>query len=275
MRPNIGRTMFIATDSMNIVAGFLPMVDIVRLRWISKDWRDAILVELHFRRRLIKLLACRMDADPMPMLAACARHRAVISGSVILEVMYDTEFNDADIDVFGAFPTNAAMVAAVNDIAGLDKKEVLNSEEYSDAVGDMYADVDYDSMEPPPSPVMHRQNVAAGAYLIHSHGRSLATDGKYRKLQIIETYGSTPLDLVGRFDLSVVMNAYVGRKLEMAYPHHVLGMESIYFRTNCVGCRPNKYRGRGIEVRSLRRHFILHRMRMEMVFVALGKKLVK
>jgi hypothetical protein len=198
-----------------------------------------------------------MGADPIPLLAACARHSAIISGSTILEVLYDTEFKDSDIDVFGTFRTNAARIAAVNDISDMKKTEVLTVLEYFD-----YPRSVDDVMDG----VVYRCGVSAGTFLLY--GDSRKNKSKYDNLQIIESNRtSSPSALIGQFDMSVVMNTYIGRELVITYLRDVMNKTSIYFRNHDNSYRTYKYKDRGIEIRTLAPHYTAHKSRMWAVFV--------
>ncbi|KAJ3573729.1 hypothetical protein NP233_g2236 [Leucocoprinus birnbaumii] len=180
--------------------------------------RDQFLfVSFTFRVRMLKLL--RQWVDPVGMLAAMANSNAFISGSALLLLLSDADFEPGDLDIYV-------------------------SKEQAHVVLDFVAAQGYTQESRHPA----NQTEYGSSFLEDIYFYTRHSSPSPKQVNIITTWTQNPAMAIFDFDSTLVMNALSARYLMCFYPGMTLSKTGVITRQAVDQGRLAKYQARGFKL---------------------------
>lgn len=228
-------TMF-SNGAIQHIHTFLSMVDII-------NWNKAkphMCVAREFRLRFITHLMRRCKCsrkDAIELIAKVSERNGLFSGSSVLQVLLGELWEDSDIDIY--FPANSPKYDSTM------VHEILQLNKLYPVPISLYTDIPIPNTLKSPT-----HSFEANFYLDYNYKWDKVEERVYSNVQIIshKKQIGRPYHLLAteNFDLSIVMNSYDGRKLEVYDFNKLKNRQSVVFRVMSYN-RVLKYKARNIE----------------------------
>lgn len=242
-------------DLRHKVAEYLPFMDFLTVRLVSKDFKLNVLKEFKKRMTRVIMRICGVSMEEaLDLQRRVIERGGVFSGSAVLQVLVDDTW-ESDLDVY--FHTGRGyerndiyrnVLKISSDLLSDEELDVLKNQigAYEDKEPSKEQEfVDVIELRKPTMSVKssfslaydYRSKMVIGG---HPHAKS-----PYNRIQIIECDTQRHVPVWRDFDMSQVMNGY-GKDLE------IYNVDMLRRREGALFCRSTaraeKYRGRGFEI---------------------------
>ena len=234
--------MMLSNDAMLHIYTFLPMTDVINWSKVKPHISVARVFRLRFITHLMRRCQCSRK-DAIKIIANVRECDGLFSGSSVLQVLLDEFWDGSDIDIY--FPANSPNYNSTMlcEILQLNKPYTVPVALYE----------------------QHNQSLTTLGEPIHSSEANFYLDYNYKwDTEHVRTYSNIQIishtKQLGRshhllatenFDLSIVMNSYDGRKLEIYDFNKLKNRRSVVFRSIRGPDRIEKYTDRNIKFNPL------------------------
>lgn len=222
----------IDNGSFTIVQKFLTVVELIGLRYVAKSFVQ-INIARAFRQSMLCTICriCNVDyKSAEALLARIDRHGGVISGSSILQALHDCEYKESDLDVYfnTYMPQYSEDDIVLQDILQLKSIPVLrpnNMRDYENEPNEedqkmVVAPIFFEDCGKP-------YRAPRSSYtLIYNYKNRTVGESPYANVQVIGVRRGTWLSdhqiVTDHFDMTIVMNTYAKRTLEVYNTKYLL-----------------------------------------------------
>jgi hypothetical protein len=253
----------ISNDVRNSIYDYLPMVNILELRRVSKTFTNAPVVMIFKQRLVVQIMRiCDVtNADAVSLLAACAIRGGIISGSIILQVLTGDEWK-SDIDIFvNDRPEMFDRIEFLSNVIGIDRESVYTPSCYiHDGISDLSRNMEHvhaRDLRIPPMAVKSSYSV------IYNYDWQSTNHSKYDNIQVIAIDRDLRLShhdaVTEHFDMSIVSNSFFKNELEVWNLDKLISRDVSAFR--CIMAnRLEKYKRRGFNFKDRQHDSTVSRM---------------
>lgn len=211
----------IDSDSITIIQGFLTPVELIGLRYVARSFTHIDVARV-FHAQMIRAISrvCGVNTEmAQVLLTRVNQYGGVISGSIVLQVLYGCKF-ESDIDIF----FNINKPEYKDD--GIVLQHVLQLTcipAFINEIDSNYDSDDYDNHEIEPicskDCGIPRRAVRSDYTLLYNYKERAIGESPYANVQIIKvkrgSWFSNHQCITDHFDMSIVMNTYSDKTLEV------------------------------------------------------------
>ena len=217
-----------------LIPDWLNMIEILEMRRVCKLFTEIPVAKL-FKRRLAQRIQeiCEIpNIEAHRLLAVCHHRTGIISGSIILQVLFDTKYSNSDLDIFinTALPNidTHNVVCNMLDISLNTRMNYVDKPSMDDYCNNP------EIIAAPTNPHKHRFATQHDYTLLYNYKLFKDSISKRKNIQIIGINGSKYLsnhDLAtNHFDLSIVSNSYCHGILEVYNLNNLIKRHGYAFR---------------------------------------------